>query len=373
MISISSHNKYLPLGIVIGLTLAVAFSLLAFTEPTQAPPGCTAGTPGCDAPLNIGTAGQSKNGWLRATKSFVGDPPTVSEQDAVITGNGYFRTSGGVILNSGGASTGLIVQNGNVGIGTVNPQAPLMVKTSAGAETGGSKVLELQALHTAGASAGSGVRIDFTDSSAGSLVAQIRTQHEATSAKIGMSFHTLDGSMGERVRILSNGNVGIGTTNPVSGSGSVALHIRGANPDLRLERSSTGRTWEIENNENFYLYDRTAGQARLAVDTSGNVGIGTAGPEAKLDVQGGRIKVKGIYFDHVTGSNPSCPAGISLQKKWNPKTCGSGTCACTTSSGWIIGNTPQCGYYTAWDPTFGCYAPATCYGDSWTEAVCLGN
>ncbi len=88
-----------------------------------------------------------------------------------------------------------------------------------------------------------------------------------------------------QVVVDDSGKVGIGTTNPVSGSGSVALHIKGANPDLRLERSSTGRVWEIENNEYFYIYDRTAGVNRFSISTAGNVGIGTTAPGTQLTIQ----------------------------------------------------------------------------------------
>jgi hypothetical protein len=109
-------------GIILGIALAIGLSVLAFTEPSLTPPGCTAGTAGCDAPLNVGTTGQSKSGWLRATKFFVGNPPTVSEQGA---GDGLLRTTMGAILNEGGAATGLIVQSGNVGIGTTNPKRQL--------------------------------------------------------------------------------------------------------------------------------------------------------------------------------------------------------------------------------------------------------
>jgi hypothetical protein len=116
---------------LIGAILAIGLSVLAFTEPSLTPPGCTAGTAGCDAPLNVGTTGQSKSGWLRATKFFVGNPPTVSEQGA---GDGLLRTTMGAILNEGGAATGLIVQSGNVGIGTTSPGYKLDV-ISGGATT----------------------------------------------------------------------------------------------------------------------------------------------------------------------------------------------------------------------------------------------
>ena len=72
------------------MVLAISYFVLAWTEPSQAPPGGNV-----LAPLNVGSAGQSK--------------------------------AGGLILNTGGAATGLIVQYGNVGIGTTAPGAKLDV------------------------------------------------------------------------------------------------------------------------------------------------------------------------------------------------------------------------------------------------------
>ncbi len=49
-------------GFILG---ASALSVLAdWTAPTQAPPGCPAGSPGCDAPLHVGAGLQTKLGQL---------------------------------------------------------------------------------------------------------------------------------------------------------------------------------------------------------------------------------------------------------------------------------------------------------------------
>src|SRR3989338_5710469 len=44
--------KPLLFGLVLGLTLAAGLTVYAtWSPPTAAPPGCTAGSPGCDPPL----------------------------------------------------------------------------------------------------------------------------------------------------------------------------------------------------------------------------------------------------------------------------------------------------------------------------------
>jgi len=75
-------SKFLPQ--IVALLFLTGFMAYAWTEPSQAPPADNV-----SAPLNTGNIGQSKEG--------------------------------GLILNTGNATTGLIVDKGNVGIGTASP------------------------------------------------------------------------------------------------------------------------------------------------------------------------------------------------------------------------------------------------------------
>ncbi len=82
--------------LTLGLSISLQSLLAAWTAPLASPPGCTAGNPGCDAPLNIGPLMQVKSGALW--------------------------------LNTNGISPyGLIIEKGNVGIGTTNPSYPLQI------------------------------------------------------------------------------------------------------------------------------------------------------------------------------------------------------------------------------------------------------
>jgi hypothetical protein len=90
------------------------------------------------------------------------------------------------------------------------------------------------------------------------------------------------------------GFVGAGTADP-----QFNLHTVGGS-DVQIAATSTssgGRTWSVQSsagtygpgsqfNGAFQIIDRTAGAARMLIDSSGNVGINTTTPQSRLQVQG---------------------------------------------------------------------------------------
>jgi hypothetical protein len=174
---------------------------------------------------------------------------------------------------------------GNVGIGTASPEELLHLLSSS--TTGTAMVLD--------SDLGGGHQ--FTLKSSGS-------------AGSGPGLKIVDNTAGDSVRLFvdPDGNVGIGTASPTD-----LLHVSSASTTgTGLTVSSTdtgGREFSLKATGsgsgsgagNFQIVDGTANANRLLIDSSGNVGIGTASPAAKLEVNGG-VRV------NATGTKPTCDA-----------------------------------------------------------------
>ena len=202
-----------------------------------------------------------------------------------------------------------IDSSGNVGIGTSSPSTfgVLAVKKDQTADTAIS-------VSNAGSSSAS-TTMSFTLNESGTTQGWLRRYRDGTgNTEVGFSDALLfsgnvTGSKTERMRIDASGNVGIGITSP-----SKPLHIYSASDTaIRLQNSTTGTGTTdgllieqsgldslIVNYEAGNLRFHTSNSEAMRIDSSGNVGIGTSSPAAKLSIDGGTA---GNYTD-----------GISLQK-----------------------------------------------------------
>ena len=118
---------------------------------------------------------------------------------------------------------------------------------------------------------------------------------------IGMPAQSADfafqASGGERMRITGAGNVGIGLTNPdqllhiyqQSGSSQAYLHVQNnRSRNAAIQFTTTQGSWLVgqgigNDNDRFAIYDTVE---RFVLNSSGNVGIATASPGERLDVNG---------------------------------------------------------------------------------------
>jgi len=115
---------------------------------------------------------------------------------------------------------------------------------------------------------------------------------------------------GEKMRIVSNGNIGIGTTTPTNfGTGSHLITVQSASGGgyggfIAKTDNVTGQLWANEGGSNVYLGTRSNHPLILTInnlekariDTAGNVGIGTVTPQEKLHVYHAgtaRVEVEG--------------------------------------------------------------------------------
>ncbi len=197
-------------------------------------------------------------------------------------------TSGKFRITNNGTEA-LYVAGGNVGIGTITPATTLDVAGNFGSATTAQRITNLSAANT-----GNIAQLGFAlNRSAGGIteVAQIRgliTDIGSTSYKGALAFLTSTNNAAptEKVRITSEGRVGIGVTNPteklvVDGSAIVEKVMDYTNNAYFLDPASSGASLTTAGSA--AIGSHTPGTARLAV-MGGNLGIGTTAPEALLQI-----------------------------------------------------------------------------------------
>jgi hypothetical protein len=200
-----------------------------------------------------------------------------------------FRTSGttkGVIqadstsnlrFSSGSTEAMRILSSGNVGIGTTTPAEKLSVAGAIRVHTNSSAGFTLDT---------KGGLFDFVPASN-----NVRVGYVPGTSGVNTGILTfVVGSGSEAMRIDSSGNVGIGTSSPAA---RVDLGYTGGTVALRISRDASNRLDFYQGGGVSYIDSSpasaqlafaTVGTEKMRINSSGNVGIGTTSPAAKLHV-----------------------------------------------------------------------------------------
>jgi hypothetical protein len=144
--------------------------------------------------------------------------------------------------------------------------------------------------------------------------AQLSTNPVGTGTALPMAFAV---NSGERMRIDTSGNVGIGTSSPSSFAKLAVLQESGSNAfQVATTTNGAGIYWSLNNSGPQYQWSYggaystgtsdshplgfvTSATERMRIDSAGNVGIGTSSPASMLHVSGGEIRVSGVNFPRV--------------------------------------------------------------------------
>ncbi|MFZ2038996.1 MAG: tail fiber domain-containing protein [Minisyncoccia bacterium] len=171
------------------------------------------------------------------------------------------------------------LNGGNVGIGTTAPGEPLHIKTN---ETGaGTSLFRLDNGGTAGNEVGMEFYTSATDSTASNRTGRIYGAWDGSSyINARLGFQTMTtGNVLVDTMTLKTGNVGIGTTSPLA-----KLDIYGI--------AGTADIFALSSSSNARLF---------TVTSEGNVGIGTTTPQYQFVVSG---PTGGIGLDRTGGNDP---------------------------------------------------------------------
>ncbi len=179
---------------------------------------------------------------------------------------------------------------GSLGVGTTSPNAKVEI-VSDGSDSAGA---EIRLQHANNNSTDIVSTVNFANNVGSVAFIQGGTTSGNTNGYI--SFHTdSGGTSAERMRILSDGKVGIATDSP-----SNLFHIKEtttANAYVYVENTTVGNAgiklqnsqgqWTIVANDSLRFLDDDSGTQPLTITSAGNVGINETAPSKRLTVNSG--------------------------------------------------------------------------------------
>lgn len=309
--TIPTNGMYLPSANTLGFASGTS-SRMVITSTGAVGVGTT-------SPLGLfEVKGDGASYFTRGTKSILLNPNVVGADT-----NALIEATSGMALafGTGGSERMRINASGNVGIGTTSASTRLVVNQSA------DNVIGFNLLNPTGRTAifgysstfqldigannndnirfgnfgiGSGILSFLNNGTEAMRVTSVGNLLVGTTTDSGYKLDIngtarVSGNLTVDTNTLfvdaANDKVGIGTTTP-----SEKLHLAGANVGIDIDGTTSSRTYYNRSGSyvwstgiragdtKYYIYDERVG-ARLIIDDSGNVGIGTTSPSASAILQ----------------------------------------------------------------------------------------
>ena len=306
-------------GTVDGIDIATRDAVLTSTTTTAG-----AALPKAGGTMTGGLSIRGFNGpVLKLGSSGTSDPRIdFEDQNSTNLGAGIFLDQDADTLRilrtvSGSATDGIAINaSGNVGIGTASPQAALHVASSS------AKIAEFERI-------GSQV-FDLTISDVGEGVGQLWFNAQTNDTGFNFRPKNSSGTSTNALYIDPTGQVGIGTTSP-----AFTLHVLDTIGGRTLNLGHGVSTGTITTDAAKDLNFQQAGSTKMTLDSSGNVGIGTPTPGAKLHILqtaetfndgikivgssgpiSGRIYMNGEHL-HIDNATAGANSGLTLDDNGN--------------------------------------------------------
>ncbi|WP_291810295.1 tail fiber domain-containing protein, partial [Limnobacter sp.] len=309
-------------------TAAATSATNAGTSATNAATSATSAASSATSASSAQTAAESaRDSALASLDSFddrylgskTTDPTVDNDGDALVSGALYFNSTDDVVKVYTGSAwvvaysdgTTLVSKSGDTMTGALNINADLTVDTntlhvdSANNKVGFGTTTPATSIHTKSTTANQ-ITLEADSTTIGPNIVFKNT--DGNLAKISSAeTNTLRFETGpsdtERMRITSDGNVGIGNTAPArhlsvnSGSSSGYIQLvntnsgTGASNGFEIKLDSAGSLVDLINRENGDMRFLTNNTERMRIDSSGNVGIGTSSPSQALEVHGTNSRI----------------------------------------------------------------------------------
>jgi len=224
-----------------------------------------------------------------------------------------------LVISTNGTGRLFFDASGRVGIGADSPSTSLEIASNANSQTEATiPTVRLTNTDTTAVSTditGSYEFYSLDTSEANVVTGYVRNVAEDAGTKYALVFGSKNAGLGasERLRITSDGKLGLGTSNPAT-----SLHIASSTPQFRLQDTdATNQFSQItQGSGTTYIYNQNGtsyGEIRfqqnngttlltpLVIDSSQRVGIGTTSPGSILHVSNGNDSASGEFIGLTIG------------------------------------------------------------------------